>query len=148
MAELSGEARDRVRALGLWLVGGILLAGVLVGLYATLVGFDRVSPAAVDAVARTAEGRDLLVRYIGGSPGCGDPHRIDVTEDDETVVISAYTVAPHGTRAGFGCDDRGVVMLQTVRLGEPLGERQVRDGARDSAVVVHDSPAALLDGAG
>ncbi|WP_448072551.1 hypothetical protein [Georgenia yuyongxinii] len=136
MGYLSGEARDRVRAMSLYLVGALVVAGTAVGVYAVLVGFDRVSPAAVDAVARTGDPHDLVVQYVGGSPGCGDPQRIEVDETADDVVVTAFTVARHATRQGFGCDDVGVLMLQTVRLADPLGVREVRDGARDGAAVV------------
>ncbi|TRW46123.1 hypothetical protein [Georgenia yuyongxinii] len=146
MEYLSGEAKDRVRAMSLYLVGALVVVGVAVGAYALLVGFDRVSPAAVDAVARTGDPHDLVVQYVGGTPGCGDPERIDVDETTDDVVVTAFTVARHATRQGFGCGDVGVIMVQTVRLAAPLDGREVRDGARDgAAVVVHDSLADLLE---
>src|SRR4051812_33894437 len=105
MGDLSTEARDRVRAMSMYLVGSIVLVGVLVGLYAALIGFDRVQGAALAGVALTADEHDLVVEYVGGEPGCGDPHHIDVDETAEAVVISAHTVARHGTRAGFTCTE-------------------------------------------
>jgi hypothetical protein len=135
MGELSGEARDRVRAMSLWLVTGIVLAGVAVGLYAVIVGFDRVEPAAVARVAPAAEQRDLIVEYVGGSPGCGDPHRVQVTESDDEVVVSATVVVRHGTRFNAACDDEGISMVQTVRLAAPLGGRFVRDASRPDVTV-------------
>lgn len=146
MGDLPREAKDRVRAMSLWLVGGILLAGVLVAMYAALIGFDRVDRAAVAAVAVTGDGRDLLVEYVGGAPRCGDPHHIDVEESAEAVVIVAHTVARHGARPGFVCADEPVPMFQTVRLRAPLDGRPVRDGAQGRDVVVHGGPAALLGG--
>lgn len=129
VGDLSAEGRTRVRALSLYLVGTIVLALTAVGGYALVVGFDRVRPAPVEAVAVVGE-RELLVRYLGGVPGCGDPHRVEVAEDADEVVVSAFTVARRATREGFSCPDVGVPMLQTVRLGEALGDRDVRDGAR------------------
>jgi hypothetical protein len=131
---MSGDARNRVRAMSLWLVTGIVLAGVAVGLYALLVGFDRIRPAAVTRVAATAE-RDLVVEYVGGSPGCGDPHRVDVSETDDDVVVTAKVAVRHGTRLGASCDDEGVAMIQSVRLAEPLGARVVRDASRPGVIV-------------
>ncbi|MFH5823680.1 hypothetical protein [Georgenia sp. AZ-5] len=133
MADLPAAARDRVRAMTLWLVAGIVLVLVGVGIYAVLVGFDRVRSAPVEAVA--VAGHDLVVRYVGGAPGCGDPHHLEVDEDDDAVVVSAFTVARHGTRWGFACARHDVRMYGTVRLAAPLGERPVRDGARPDTEV-------------
>lgn len=142
---MSDEARDRVRAMSLWLVTAVVLVGVGVGLYAVLVGFDRVRPAPVTRVATTAD-RDLVVEYLGGSPGCGDPYRVDVRETGGEVVLSARVVLPHGTRMGMSCDDEGVPMIQSVRLAAPLADRTVKDASRPTASVpVADSAADLLD---
>ncbi|WP_127125649.1 hypothetical protein [Georgenia sp. SYP-B2076] len=136
MGDLPVAAKTRVRAMTLWFVGSIVLVGVLVAIYAALIGFDRVTGASVEGVAVTGDGHDLVVEYIGGRPGCGDPDHIDVEESAHAVVISAYTVARHGTRAGFACPAEATPMLQTVRLRAPLGDREVRDGARDGSAVV------------
>lgn len=134
MEGLTGGSRDRVRAMSLWLVTAIVLAGVAVGLYALVVGFDKVEPAPLSRVAEVGP-RDVLVEYVGGSPGCGDPHRVEVSETDDEVVVAAYVVVRHGTRLTASCDDEGVPMLQTVRLGAPLGDRQVRDASRPELTV-------------
>ena len=134
MGGLTGESRDRVRAMSLWLVTAIVLAGVAVGLYALVVGFDRVDPAPVSRVAEVAP-QDLLVEYVGGSPGCGDPHRVEVSETEDEVVLAAHVVVRHGTRLTASCDDEGVPMLQTVRLAAPLGDRVVRDATRPQLTV-------------
>lgn len=134
MGGLTGESRDRVRAMSLWLVTGIVLAGVAVGLYALVVGFDRVRPAAVSRVAEASD-HDLVVEYVGGSPGCGDPHRVEVTETEEDVVVAAHVVVRHGTRLGASCDDERVPLLQTVRLATPLEGRTVRDASRPELTV-------------
>jgi hypothetical protein len=144
MERLSGDARNRVRAMSLWLVTAIILAGVAVGLFAMLVGFDRIVPAAVSRVAATTD-RDLVVEYVGGSPGCGDPHRVEVDESDDEVVVAAKVVVRHGTRLSAHCDDVGVPMIQSVRLAEPLGDRSVRDASRPGFdVPVADAVADLI----
>lgn len=141
---LTGESRDRVQAMSLYLVTGIVLVGVAVGLYAVIVGFDRIRPAAVSRVAEAA-GRDLVVQYVGGSPGCGDPHRVEVSETEDEVVVAAYVVVRHGTRFDASCDDERVTMLQTVRLAAPLGNRAVRDASRPELTVpVADAVADLV----
>lgn len=130
--------------MALTFLGAIVLALVAVGAFALVVGIDLVRPAPVEAVAVTGDGRDLLVRYVGGLPGCGDPDGVDVAESGDTVVVSARTVARRATRLGFSCPEVAVPMFRTVRLGEPLGERTVRDGAGGEEVTVHDDVAALL----
>jgi len=144
MDGLTGESRDRVRAMSLWLVTGIVMVGVAVGLYAIIVGFDSVRPAAVSKVAELDD-RDLLVQYVGGSPGCGDPNRVEVQETKDEVTVAASVVVRHGTRLSASCDDEGVPMLQTVRLAEPLGDRVVRDASRPELTVpVADAPTDLV----
>ncbi|KAE8765532.1 hypothetical protein [Georgenia thermotolerans] len=135
MADLPRPARDRVRAMSLYLVCAVVLLGLLLALYAVFVGFDRLHAAPVTAVAVTADGRDLVVEYTGGAPGCGDPHDVTVRESDTAVEVRAVTVARRATRLGFACPSRAVPLLQTVRLAEPLGAREVRDRTRGGAEV-------------
>ncbi|UNX53722.1 hypothetical protein MF406_12085 [Georgenia sp. TF02-10] len=145
MGELPAEARDRVRAMALTLVGALVLFGVVVGLYALLVGFDRLEEAPVKAVARAGE-RELVVQYVGGTPGCGDPDGVTVDESDDAVVLTGRTVLRHATRwGGYACPAVEVPMLTTVRLADPLEGRPVRDGVREVEVTVHDDVAALVE---
>ncbi|WP_043496805.1 hypothetical protein [Georgenia sp. SUBG003] len=144
MGGLTGESRDRVRAMSLWLVTGIVLAGVAVGLYALVVGFDSARPAPVSRVAEIGQ-HDLLVQYVGGSPGCGDPLQVKVDETEDEVLIAASVVVRRGTRLGASCDGENVTMLQTVRLAAPLGDRAVRDASRPELTVpVADEAADLV----
>ncbi|MPV90333.1 hypothetical protein [Georgenia ruanii] len=144
MEELPRQARDRVRAMSLYLVCAVVILGLLLALYAVFVGFDRLHAAPVTAVAATGDGRDLVVEYTGGAPGCGDPHDVTVRESGRTVELRAVTVARRATRLGFACPSRAVPLLQTVRLAAPLDGREVRDRARGGAVVAVTDPADLL----
>src|SRR5690606_18900135 len=125
--------RARVRAMAMWLTVGALCLGVFVLVYALLVGFDRERTAPVAAVA--GEGRTVVVRYLGGPPGCGDPGRIEVRESAAEVELTAYVVVREATRYDRQCPAEEVPMLTTVRLDEPVGDRLVRDAARDGAEV-------------
>lgn len=136
MTSADAEYRDRVRAMGLWFVAAIVVVGAFVGIYALFVGFDRTVPARVEAVAPGETPADLVVRYTGGSPGCGDPGQVVATESAEEVVLTAHTVIVRGTRVNLSCDDQGIPLLATVRLASPLGERTVRDAYDDSEVEV------------
>ncbi|MFC7405876.1 hypothetical protein [Georgenia alba] len=133
MNGLPKEARDRVRVSAMWIVVSAVCLGVLLMLYALLVGFDRERQAPVEAVA--ADGNDLVVRYVGGVPGCGDPGRVEVSESDSEVELSAYVVVRHATRHDRMCAQMAVPLITTVRLAEPLGDRVVRDGMRPGAEV-------------
>lgn len=144
MADLPRQSRDRVRAMSLYLVCAVVILGLLIALYAVFIGFDRLREAPVTAVAVTGDGRDLVVEYTGGAPGCADPHDVTVAETAEDVELRAVTVARRATRLGFACPSRAVPLLQTVRLAEPLGERGVRDGNRGGAVVPVTDLADLL----
>jgi hypothetical protein len=144
MEELSRQARDRVRAMSLYLVCAVVILGLLLALYAVFVGFDRVRAAPVTAVAVTGGGRDLVVEYTGGAPGCGDPHDVGVVETGHAVELTATTVARRATRIGFTCPSLEVPLLQTVRLAAPLDGRAVRDGARGGAVVAVTDVASLV----
>lgn len=60
--------------------------------------------------------------YVGGS--CQDGSRLDVAEDRERVVLTVRT----WTRA-TSCDDVGVQYTVSALLAEPLGDRELVDGA-------------------
>ncbi|TDE98899.1 hypothetical protein EXU48_01500 [Occultella glacieicola] len=145
MADPDENVRRRIRASTLWFVAAILTAAAALIVWALTVGFPVVGDARTDAVAVQGEsGRELVVRYTGGSPGCGDPHSIEVEETQTTVTITTLVVAPHGSRFNFGCDDVGYVMYQTIRLERPLAERDVIDGPTGGAVEVVVDVATLV----
>jgi hypothetical protein len=145
MADGDEQVRRRIRASTLWFVSAILTAAAALIVWALTVGFPLVSDARTDAVAVQGEsGREIVVRYTGGSPGCGDPHSIEVEETQTTVTITTLVVAPHGTRFNFGCDDVGYPMFQTVRLERPLAERAVFDGPTGAPVEVAADVATLV----
>ncbi|GAA4432157.1 hypothetical protein GCM10023169_37620 [Georgenia halophila] len=147
MGELPKEVRDRIRASALWLVTGVLTIGALLLLYTVFIGFDRLRDAPVSRVAPMGEGgTDLVVEYIGGSDGCGDPYQVAVEEQDgDEVVLLAEVIVREATRHDKACPDVGVRMIDTVRLSEPLGDRTVRDASRlDAEVEVVENVAALV----
>lgn len=144
MAPLPDDIRTRLRATALTLTGALVLVGILLALWAVLVGFDVTRTAPVVAVAPVGE-QDLLVEYTGGSPGCGDPAGVEVAETSATVEVTAHVVIPFGTRWNFSCDDVGSTLLKTVRLDAPLGGRAVVD-ASGAPVAVREDAADLVGG--
>lgn len=119
----------------LWLLGTVLLIVAGFTTYYFAVGFDVRDPSAVQAVAMLPNDRDLVVRSVAGSPGCGDPDGIEVNETADQVEVLAWVVTPHGTRWDFECQDTGAIAIETVRLSAPLGERTVVDGAHPGVEV-------------
>ncbi|WP_154796301.1 hypothetical protein [Occultella kanbiaonis] len=145
MDDRDEQVRRRIRASTLWFVAAILTAAAALIVWALTVGFPVVNDARTDAVAVQGDsGREILVRYTGGSPGCGDPHSIEVEETQTTVTITTHVVAPHGTQFNFGCDDAGYPMFQTIRLERPLGGRAVFDGPTGATVEVAADVATLV----
>lgn len=137
-----------MRATTLWLVGVLLLTGTGVITYSAVVGFSVRDTGAVEAVTVLANDRDVVVRSVVGSPGCGNPSGVDVTETRGRVTLIARTVIPQGTRWDFSCDDADMVVFHTVRLSAPLGDRELIDGTRpDADVTIVDSLGELI-GAG
>lgn len=138
---LQGEARDRVRAMGLWLVTALVLGGVLVALFAMFVGFAHVRPTAIHAVVPGADDRVLTIHYSAGSPGCDRLHRVDVVETDEVVELQVDLVTriPMTGRDCLAVDEEAQL---DVVLEAPLAERTVRDGPRQ--VPVREEPAERL----
>lgn len=130
MERLAGEARDRVRAMGLWLITGLLLGGVLAALFATLVGFAEVGRTTISAAVPSEDGHRLTVHYLLESPGCERLHRVEVTETADTVELRVHTATRRPWRDP-ACATTGVTEQVDVILDAPLGDRTVRDGDRD-----------------
>lgn len=123
MERLSGEARDRVRASSLSLVVALTLVAVVVGLYATLVGFTRTTVADSDVVAVSDDGRVVTVQLSHG--GCQRPGEVEVLEGDDAVVLTAY-VTERVPLTGQSCPSIREVSRQDVTLSEPVGDRELR----------------------
>lgn len=136
-----------MRAMTLWLLGTVLLVVAGFITYYLAVGFDVREQSTVQAVTVMPNDRDLVVRSVAGSPGCGDPDGIEVNETAEQVEVLTWVVTPQGTRWDFECQDTATTVIDTVRLSAPLGERTVIDGAHPGAEVeIAGSLTELIDG--
>jgi hypothetical protein len=102
-------------------VAGVVLGLVVAGALVWWVGLRREEPAPFTSWVATDSTR-VQVTYTGGS--CQDGSRLDVTEDRERVVLSVLTWT-----SATSCDDAGVEYTVSARLAEPLGSREVVDGA-------------------
>ena len=126
MDRLTGEARDRVRALSLGFVAALTLMGVAVGLYAVLVGFDEVSSVRSEVVAVSEDERELTVQIVHNS--CQELIGVGVEERADVVVLTAQVVERVRLQAPM-CTPDTVVSRATVVLDEPLSGRDIEDGA-------------------
>lgn len=125
MERLEGEARDRVRAMSLWLVVAIVLLVVIVGLWAIFIGFPEVRPVPSTVAGVSPDGRELTVELSHGS--CEQPHEVTAEESSDAVIITAYVFERRPLR-GRDCTPIAAVARETVVLKEPLGDRELRDG--------------------
>lgn len=123
MEHLRDEARDRVRATSLSLVVGLVLLGVVVGLYAVFVGFTRTTVVRSDVVEVSEDGREITVELAHG--GCQEPAEVEVQAADEVVVLTAR-VTERVPLQGQACPSILLHSRQSVMLDEPLGERELR----------------------
>jgi hypothetical protein len=96
------------------LAGAVLLTWVVVRA-ATTEPVPWVKPAEVD-------GAVVRLTYLGSE--CRDGASVDVEEDTGRVVLTV-----HETVYSRSCSDVGVTYDHEVRLDEPLGERELVDGA-------------------
>jgi hypothetical protein len=115
------DERPRRRWLG-WLGGGLIVLALVgaVGLavFREVHGTLEPTPwATVDA-----HGTGLTVEYVGSE--CRDEASLDVVEDADRVVVTVRE------RVGASsCSDVGVLYTAQGRLEEPLGDRDLVDGA-------------------
>lgn len=110
---------SRLRALS-WVAGAALLAGAVLLTWmvvraATTEPVPWVKPAEVD-------GAVVRLTYLGSE--CRDGASVDVEEETGRVVLTV-----HETVYSRSCSDVGVTYDHEVRLDEPLGERELVDGA-------------------
>lgn len=123
MEGLDGELRDRVRAAALWLVAGLTVLGVLLGLWAIHVGFLRTSITPSTVLEVSDDGRTITLEVSHGA--CERPAGVEVSEDEYSVVLTAYVTERTPLR-GSACTDVAVVERATVVLDDPVGERELR----------------------
>ncbi|WP_157559539.1 hypothetical protein [Nocardioides sp. Soil777] len=122
MGSMSGRGDCRDAGRGPWvtgafvavLAGAVLLTWVVVRA-ATTEPVPWVKPAEVD-------GAVVRLTYMGSE--CRDGASVDVEEDAGRVVLTV-----HETVYSRSCSDVGVTYDHEVRLDEPLGERELVDGA-------------------
>lgn len=108
---------------GMLVLGSLVLgAGALIGLVLCAQYFwaGRAQPVPWDTVEGT--GTELQVSFTGSD--CQTSSRVEAEEHEDRVVVTAY----EGVRAR-SCNDMGVPYQLTVTLDEPLGERELVNGA-------------------
>ena len=98
-------------------LGTVLLLTALIGWY--VLAQAAPTPWAKPA---TVDGRIVTTTYVGSE--CQSYDRVDVDEDSERVVITVRE-----TVLARGCSDVGVSYDVRVELDEPLGDRELLDGA-------------------
>lgn len=114
----------------------IVVAAVAAGLAvaAGAIVWDRTHGPAdtrLESVARGADGRTLVVRYVHGDPACGlGPAGVRVEEDERRVRLTARVQRG----SGGTCTAIGIVRTETVTLRAPLGDRAVVDGATGNRI--------------
>ncbi|WP_176554617.1 hypothetical protein [Georgenia sp. 311] len=123
MERLSGEARDRVRASSLTLVGVLTLVLVAAGIYAGLTGGQPVGVAPSEVLAVSADGRTATVAVEVG--GCERLQGVDVEAGADVVVLIARVVQDEPGTDG-ACEDVARLARRTVVLDEPLAGRALR----------------------
>lgn len=114
-------------------LGALLLVSVGVVVAVVLAGSSE--PAQVSGVTVRGDGSRLVVEYVAPSESCGGEAEVDVTEDDDEVVVTVVIRRPFelGTRA---CLPRGRIAHADVDLESPLGARAVVNGTTGEPVAV------------
>lgn len=120
MGRLTGEARDRVRASSLTLVGAIVLLALVLLLYGGLVGYDRTLTVPAAVVEVSEDGRALAVEL--SLDRCQHDLRVEVVEEPEVVVLTSRVT---DRRPYFRDCGEPAPVLEEVTLVDPLGTRAV-----------------------
>jgi len=80
----------------------------------------------IDGATRTADGRQLIVAFIGWPEGrdrpCGADYSAEAVESDTAIVVIVVT---HPNGAAVACRLVGATRTATASLARPLGERTV-----------------------
>ena len=71
----------------------------------------------------------LTIDYVGGVNTCYALDRVDVDYGNDTVTVTVYEGARADLPPDTACIEIGVLKSVTVELGEPLGGRELVDGA-------------------
>lgn len=116
-----GRGRDAAKVV-LGVVAGVV--ALLVAAVVVLWGRPDSHTQPWSAVLASRDGATLTVTVMGGA--C-DHAEVEVDESDQRVVVTARIVDDWFVMA---CDDVGVDHEVTVELDEPLGDRELVDGAR------------------
>ncbi|HEX2032223.1 MAG TPA: hypothetical protein VHL78_12635 [Actinomycetota bacterium] len=77
--------------------------------------------------ARVTEPRTLLVEFTSGVEACYGLDRVEVRSGPRAVTVTLYEGRVPMAEA---CIELAVQKAVQVRLAEPLGDRDIRDGAR------------------
>lgn len=82
----------------------------------------------------------LAVIYTNGVPECyGSAGTPVVVETADAVTVTIPRIPPENPDKDVACIDIALVGSVDVTLSAPLGEREVRDGARDGALLPRQS---------
>ncbi|MGH3664946.1 MAG: hypothetical protein ACRDU8_02440 [Egibacteraceae bacterium] len=78
----------------------------------------------------TTNGRRLTLSWYSGVPPCSVLTRVEVSEAAERVVVTLYEGSDPSAGEDVACIEIAQAKETTVRLGRPVGDRAVVDGAQ------------------
>lgn len=123
-----GSPRATTEAAALRRVGGLLLAGIAVGLTAACSGAEPATwilPEATELDASTQTFDIAVTRIECASGVTGEVLPLEIAEGEVQVVITATVARNRGGNATCQGNDEVIV---AVALEEPLGDRELVDG--------------------
>jgi hypothetical protein len=91
-------------------------------------GLVDVRPHIFDSAEPVAPKR-VRVQFYGGVEECEGLDRVEVREADEAVTITLFTGRLPEAEV---CIEIAVLKATTIKLGSPLGEREIIDGAESA----------------
>ncbi len=86
-------------------------------------------PHAWERIEVGEDDRTLTVLYVGGTQDCYQLDRVEVRERPATVTVTVYEGLRPDLPPDAACIEIGVYKAATVVLTEPLGDRELLDGA-------------------
>lgn len=92
-------------------------------------GMDHVHPRGWDASAVSDDGTAVTLTYYTGVAPCSMLDHVDVTYGTDTITITVFEGSDPDAK-DVACIDIAMLASTTVRLDQPLGGRQIVDGAQ------------------